>query len=64
MCYHIKIMLNGLTQWEDSMRFDQRYDDYYVILNRYTAYEKFTSVFGENPLVWFFPISKIYSKNI
>jgi hypothetical protein len=60
--YHIFITFLGLTQLEDSFRFDQRYDDYYVpLLKKYGRIQKFVSVFGSNPIIWLLPISKYIS---
>lgn len=58
--YHMTLIFKGVTQLEDTFRYDQRYEDYYDSLLLQSKWRKFTYVFGTNPFFWLLPISKIY----
>lgn len=57
MFFHFTLIFRGITQIEETFRFDQRYDDYYCFLQKLSKWEKFKIVFGWNPLFWLIPIS-------
>ena len=57
LVYHMNLVFKGITQMEDILRFDQRYDEYYdLILKNKTNWMKFTFVFGSNILFWIIPV--------
>lgn len=57
LVYHMNLVFKGITQMEDILRFDQRYDEYYdFILKNKTNWMKFTYVFGNNFLFWIIPV--------
>ena len=64
MIYHFSLILKGITQIEDTFRYDQRYEDYYCFLNSMTKWKRFIIVFGANPLIWILPLSKKNFKEI
>jgi hypothetical protein len=57
MIYHFSLILKGITQIEDTFRYDQIYEDYYCFLNSVSKWKRFILVFGGNPLIWLLPIS-------
>ena len=54
--FHMSLISKGITQLEKNFSFHIHDGNYYdKILNK-SLWEKFTDVFGKNPLIWILPI--------
>ena len=56
LVYHLNLMCRGLSQMEDMLRYDQRYDEYYnALLKERSVWRRLNEAMGSF-WVWFIPI--------
>jgi hypothetical protein len=59
LIFHLSLIGKGITQLEHNFRFHIHDNVYYDKLLNKSLWEKFTNVFGKNPLIWILPIGDL-----
>ncbi len=62
LIFQFSLIFRGISQYEYMFNIDLKEEKYFSLINNKTKYEKFTEIFGTNPLFWLIPISKYIFK--